>query len=124
MAISYTDNFGFPLLDSGSDGWDAVINGMLVDMDRAMAETRNPLIWDDTIVLGKLELELAEARNPLIWESDSDDHLLLNDSGKETTTEVLTYNGEVLLYVLEDIPTTEKSTSEVLTHNGEILLYI
>lgn len=76
MAISYTDNFNFPLLDFNSDGWDAIMNGMLVDVD----------------------LLLAEARNPLIWENDSDDHLLLNASGKETTTEVLTYNGEVLLY--------------------------
>jgi len=124
MTISYTDNFNFPLLDSGSDGWDAVMNGMLVDVDRLVAESRNPLIWEDTVVIGSSDLALAEARSPLIWESDSDDHLLLNDSGKEATSEVLTYNGDVLLYVLEDIPTTKKSTSEVLTYEGEILLYI
>ena len=76
MATSYTDNFSFPLLDTGSGGWDAVMNGMLVDVDNL----------------------LAEARNPLIWENESDDHLLLNASGKESITEVLTYDGELLLY--------------------------
>ena len=25
MGISYTDNFSFPLLEAGSDGWDALI---------------------------------------------------------------------------------------------------
>lgn len=77
MAISYTHNFNFPLLDSGSDGWAATINGMITDLDRLM----------------------AEARNPLIWEYDSDDHLLLNSTGKETHTELLTYDGDVLFYI-------------------------
>jgi len=77
MAISYTDNFNFPLLDSGSGGWDATFNGMLVDMDRLM----------------------AEARNPLIWEDDGSDYLLDNATGKKATSEVLTHDGEVLLYI-------------------------
>jgi len=76
MATSYSTHFDFPLLEAGSDGWDAVINGMIMYMDRLMAEARNPLIWDD----------------------DGDDYLLLNASGKKATTEVLTYDGEVLLY--------------------------
>lgn len=69
MAISYTDNFRFPLLDAGSDGWDAVMNGMLVEVDRLLAEARSPLIWESSIV----------------WEFDVE--------------EFLTYDGEVLLYI-------------------------
>lgn len=70
MAISYTDNFRFPLLDVGSDGWDAVMNGMLIDVDKLLAEARNPLIWDD--------------KGQLAWDTDS--------------TGILTYDGEILLY--------------------------
>lgn len=44
MAISYTDNFNFPLLDAGSDGWDAVINGMLVDVDTELKAAQTPII--------------------------------------------------------------------------------
>jgi len=69
MAISYTDNFQFPLLDTGSDGWDAVMNGMLVDVDRLLAEARNPFIWDG------------------------------NTSGKIDGSELLTYGGGPLLYI-------------------------
>ncbi|GAG08236.1 unnamed protein product, partial [marine sediment metagenome] len=42
---------------------------------------------------------LAEARNPLIWEDDGSDYLLLNSTGKKTTTELLTYDGEPLFYI-------------------------
>ncbi len=77
MAISYTTNFNFPLLESGSDGWDAVINGMLIDMDKLM----------------------AEASNPLIWEDDGSEYVLLNSTGKKATSELLTYNGDPLLYI-------------------------
>ncbi len=78
MSISYTDNFNFPLLEFGSDGWDAVMNGMLIDLD----------------------LALAEARNPLIWEDDGSDYVLTDvPSGKKATTEVLTFDGDVLFYV-------------------------
>jgi len=44
MTISYTDNFSFPLLDSGSDGWDAVINGMLIDLDIELKAAQTPII--------------------------------------------------------------------------------
>lgn len=76
MAVQYTDNFNWPLLDDGTGNWGAVFNGVLTDLD----------LW------------LAEARNPLIWEDDGSDYLLLNPTGKKTTSEVLTYDGEVLLY--------------------------
>ena len=44
MAISYTNNFGFPLLDSGSDGWDGVINGMLEDVDIELKAAQTPIV--------------------------------------------------------------------------------
>ena len=44
MAISYTDNFNFPLLEAGSDGWDAVINGMLTDLDIELKAAQTPII--------------------------------------------------------------------------------
>lgn len=68
MATSYTDNFSFPLLEAGSDGWDAVMNGMLTDLDKLLAEARDPLIWDD------------------------------NTAGRIDGSEVLTYDGEILLF--------------------------
>ncbi len=77
MTIAYTDNFNFPLISAGSDGWDAVINGMLTDLDKLM----------------------AEARNPLIWEDDGSDYVLTGvPSGKKATSELLTFDGDVLLY--------------------------
>lgn len=68
MATSYTTYFNFPMLEAGSDGWDAVINGMIVTIDKLLAEARDPLIWDD------------------------------NTSGRIDGSEVLTYDGEVLLF--------------------------
>ena len=44
MAISYTNNFSFPLLDAGSDGWDAVINGMITDLDIEVKAAQTPII--------------------------------------------------------------------------------
>ena len=44
MAISYTDNFNFPLLEAGSDGWDAIINGMLIDLDIELKAAQTPII--------------------------------------------------------------------------------
>jgi hypothetical protein len=41
MAISYTDNFEFPLLESGSNRWDAVINGALESLDLHLWQNRN-----------------------------------------------------------------------------------
>jgi len=44
MTISYTDNFGFALIDSGSDGWDAEINGVLTDLDIELKAAQTPII--------------------------------------------------------------------------------
>jgi len=44
MTISYTDNFSFPLLDTGSDGWDAVMNGMLEDLDTELKAAQTPIM--------------------------------------------------------------------------------
>ena len=68
MATSYSTYFNFPLLEAGSDGWDATMNGMIVDLDKLLAEARSPLIWDD------------------------------NTAGRIDGSEVLTYDGEVLLF--------------------------
>ncbi len=76
MTISYTPNFLFPLLDTGSDNWGSGVNGMLETIDRVLAEFSNPLIWED----------------------DGTDYALFTASGKKTTTELLTYDGEILGY--------------------------
>jgi hypothetical protein len=34
MAIAYTTNYNFPLLDDGGKNWGAVNNGVLTDLDR------------------------------------------------------------------------------------------
>jgi hypothetical protein len=44
MATSYTTNFSFPLLETGSDGWMATINGMLVDMDIELYKAQHPIV--------------------------------------------------------------------------------
>lgn len=44
MVISYTDNFSFPLLEAGSDGWDAVMNGMLTDLDVELKAAQTPIM--------------------------------------------------------------------------------
>jgi len=44
MATSYTDNFNFPLLDTGSGGWDATFNGMLTDLDTELKAAQTPII--------------------------------------------------------------------------------
>jgi len=48
MAITYSDNYSFPLLDSGSDGWDATMNGFIEDVDRMMWQRANPLVSMDS----------------------------------------------------------------------------
>lgn len=54
MAISYTDNFSFPLLDAGSDGWDAVMNGMLTDLDIELKAAQTPImLTSGEIVISK-----------------------------------------------------------------------
>jgi len=51
MTIAYTENYLFPLLDTGSGNWGAGVNGMLETVDRVIAEASNPLTWDDTELL-------------------------------------------------------------------------
>lgn len=56
MAISYTDNFNFPLLEAGSDGWDAVMNGMLVDVDIELKAAQSPIILTSGEIVVSLRL--------------------------------------------------------------------
>ena len=44
MAISYTDNFAFALLDTGSSNWGAVINAMLETVDLELKAAQSPII--------------------------------------------------------------------------------
>ena len=56
MAITYTDNFGFPLLESGSNGWDAALNGALEAIDLHLWQNRNPSISiDGTLMVSYLQ---------------------------------------------------------------------
>lgn len=64
--MATTDNYGFTLPDSGSDGYAAAVNGNFTDMDKLLKEASDPLIWDD------------------------------NTAGRIDGSEVLTYNGNVL----------------------------
>ena len=64
--MATTDNFGYSLPDSGSDGYDAAMNGNLIDIDRQLKEASDPLIWDG------------------------------NTAGRIDGSEVLTFNGDVL----------------------------
>jgi len=69
MATSYSTYFNFPLLEAGSDGWDAAMNGMIVDLDKLLAEARSPLIWDENV------------------------------GGRIDGGDILVYEGEILLYI-------------------------
>ena len=53
MTIAVTDNFGFSLPDLGSGGWMSAINGIFIDMDRLLAEARNP-VTKGTNAAGKI----------------------------------------------------------------------
>ena len=53
MTIAVTDNFGFSLLDLGSGRWMSAINGIFIDMDRLLAEARNP-VTKGTNAAGKI----------------------------------------------------------------------
>ena len=44
MAISYTTNFNFPLVDDGCENWMAVINGILEDMDIEIYKAQHPMV--------------------------------------------------------------------------------
>lgn len=56
MTISYTDNFGFPLLQAGSDGWAAVVNGMLTDLDIELKAAQSPIILTSGEIVVSLRL--------------------------------------------------------------------
>lgn len=54
MAISYTDNFSFALLDAGSDGWVGEINSVFTDMDIELKAAQTPIILtSESIVISK-----------------------------------------------------------------------
>lgn len=44
MAISYTDNFSFALLDTGSSNWGAVTNSMLEAVDLELKAAQTPIM--------------------------------------------------------------------------------
>lgn len=69
MATSYTEFFNLPLLEAGSDGWDATMNGMITKIDKLLAEARSPLIWDENV------------------------------GGRIDGGDILVHDGEILLYV-------------------------
>ena len=60
MATTYTDNFTFPLLGSGSSGWDAVINGMLESVDIEIKAAQSPLVslLNDQTLISMLNNEI------------------------------------------------------------------
>lgn len=51
MAISYTDNFQFPLLDDATENAGAVFNGVLEDLDTEVAAAQNPIMLTSGEVL-------------------------------------------------------------------------
>jgi hypothetical protein len=44
MAISYTDNFGFALPDTGSSNWGAAINAAMERLDIEVKAAQSPLV--------------------------------------------------------------------------------
>lgn len=44
MAISYTDNFNFPLVDDACQNWGAIWNGVMQDLDVEMKAAQTPII--------------------------------------------------------------------------------
>lgn len=56
--ISKTTNFEFPLLDNGGENAGAVNNGVYIDIDRLLAEARDPLSYDDELLVYEDELLL------------------------------------------------------------------
>jgi hypothetical protein len=49
MTISYTDNFGFPILDTGSSNWGAGFNGTLEKLDVEIKAAQTPLVLKSTL---------------------------------------------------------------------------
>lgn len=56
MAISYTDNFGFALLEGGSDGWDPEINSVLTDLDIEVKAAQTPIILTSVEIVASRRL--------------------------------------------------------------------
>ena len=44
MSISFTTNFLFPLPDTGSSNWGAIINGMSETIDIELFKAQNPMV--------------------------------------------------------------------------------
>ncbi len=44
MAITYTDNFSFPLLSDGSSNWGSVANGAMETLDIEIKAAQTPII--------------------------------------------------------------------------------
>lgn len=44
MATTYTENFQFPKLDTGSSNYGSVVNGMLETMDTEIFKAQNPMV--------------------------------------------------------------------------------
>ena len=61
MAISYTDNFLFPLLDTGASNWGAGINGALETLDVEVKAAQSPLVslLNDQILISRLNGEIV-----------------------------------------------------------------
>lgn len=54
MAISYTDNLDFPLLDDGAGNSGSVLNGILIDIDEQFGQC----IYEDEFVFYDNEIVL------------------------------------------------------------------
>jgi len=52
MAVSYTTNHNFPLLDDNARNWMAVINGVFEDLDSYLWQNRNILTHNGEVVVG------------------------------------------------------------------------
>ena len=60
MPISFTENFGFPLLGTGSSNWGAGING----------------------ALERLDIEIKAAQTPLVLRNTTLDNLIIRETGE------------------------------------------
>jgi hypothetical protein len=48
--MATTNNYNWPLFSSGADGWDAGLNGVLIDLDRDLKEFSSPLNYEDEML--------------------------------------------------------------------------
>ena len=55
MAVQYTTNYNFPLLDDGGKSWGAVLNGILTDLDSYLTilndDSGNILTYDNEVLV-------------------------------------------------------------------------